>query len=124
MQKGHCIHFTGIQHDFCKAAIRYSSVLGNNKIPCFEGVGSTCDKYQDPSDAQIKADEKAYAAALDRMDKVVPLINRIRKEHRGQSWQGVETCPACGGRLHLAIAAYNGHMRGQCETKDCVAWIE
>lgn len=36
----------------------------------------------------------------------------------------VVECPACKGRLHLSIAAYNGHVHGKCETDGCVAWME
>ena len=33
------------------------------------------------------------------------------------------TCPACTGNLH-GIVHYNGHVHAQCETKDCLSWIE
>jgi hypothetical protein len=33
-------------------------------------------------------------------------------------------CPACGGKLHYSVASYNGHLWGQCDTKDCVSWMQ
>lgn len=33
-------------------------------------------------------------------------------------------CPICGGKLHLHQASYNGHVRGACETDDCVNFME
>lgn len=63
-------------------------------------------------------------AARERFAKAVPLIQRIKQEHRGQSWSGVEECPACHGCLRLSIAASNGHVWGKCQTAGCLAWME
>jgi hypothetical protein len=41
-----------------------------------------------------------------------------------KSWQGIEECPVCKGRLRLSHAAYNGHVHGRCETEGCLAWME
>jgi hypothetical protein len=49
---------------------------------------------------------------------------RIKKEHKGENWQGVEECPVCKNKLQMTHAAYNGHTRGKCETPDCLSWIE
>lgn len=60
------------------------------------------------------------------MTLVGPVVAEWRdwteKNRRGKA----ETiaCPVCEGKLHLAQAAYNGHVHGQCETKNCVSWME
>lgn len=37
---------------------------------------------------------------------------------------GVIECPKCNGHLHYSISSYNGHIHGQCETKDCLCWMQ
>lgn len=37
---------------------------------------------------------------------------------------GVIECPTCKGRLHLSQAVRNGHLMGQCETANCIRFIE
>lgn len=51
-------------------------------------------------------------------------IRDWRKQHAGTNHREVIACPACHGRLHLRIAAYNNHVHGKCETPGCVAWME
>lgn len=52
------------------------------------------------------------------------LIQKVKKEHRGTDWKGIVVCPVCGGQLHMSHDAYNGHVWGHCETKDCLSWME
>ena len=92
------------------------------------GPQGTCDKYEEPSEEEIAASEeeeaKSLERALERMIRVAPLIAKIRIEHKGESWQGIENCPECGGKLHLRHAALNGHVWCKCETEGCLAWME
>ena len=61
---------------------------------------------------------------IEKMQVVCKALDPIRKDQKGKNWSGIIECPACKGKLHLQHAAYNGHMRVCCETKDCVNWIE
>jgi len=66
-------------------------------------------------------------AELLRMTTVVmPLVNRWRTWSRSNpvGKQEVIECPECKGRLHLSQSSYSGHVRLQCETKDCLSWME
>ena len=121
---GTCKHFTGIQNKVCKAGVDYETVKPLPCITTFRKGDCTCDKYEEPSQAEI--DE--WPAFLDeRMEmhrKVGPVIVAIKREHKGKSWKGVVECPCCGGRLHVSHAGYNGHVHGQCETEDCLSWME
>jgi hypothetical protein len=61
--------------------------------------------------------------SIRNMTLVGPVVSAWRKKlPRGKS--EVIECPACKGRLHLSQAASNGHVHGQCETKECVSWME
>lgn len=73
----------------------------------------------------MKAEKSAARDA--RTKKVFAVLAGIaawRKQHKGKSHAEVVECPACKGRLHLRIAAVNGHVWGRCETADCVSWVE
>lgn len=61
-----------------------------------------------------------------QMELVMPVVAKWRTwtEKNRVSKQEVIECPACAGRLHLTQSAYNGHVWGRCETKDCVSWME
>ena len=83
-----------------------------------------CAKYQEPTAAQVADSERAIQAAIDRLKMTLPLCQRIKREHKGQDWHGVEVCPACKGRLHLSHSGLNGHVCGKCETEGCVSWVE
>jgi len=52
------------------------------------------------------------------------VMEKVKKEHEGESWQGVVECPVCKGKLHVSHAEYNGHVHGKCETEGCLAWME
>jgi hypothetical protein len=133
MKAGTCVHFNGIQNDACRAGVNYREHVGGpdfgwaRRMPCilkYAKDAVPCDKYQEPTPAQIAEREQVMNAAIDRMKLTYPLVERIRREHKGQSWKGVEECPVCKGKLHLSHAACNGHVWGKCETKGCVAWME
>lgn len=134
MNRGKCKHFNGVQHPACDVGVVYDSLPG---FPCIKIYGADgprervnehcldcCAKYEEPSAKEL-ADYRAMVDAdIAKMRTLTPLLTRIKREHKGRSWSGIEICPACGGKLHIAHAGCNGHMRGQCETPGCVAWIE
>lgn len=130
MRKGRCKHFTGTQNDTCEAGVSYESV--GPGIPCLRMTVSgrerpcqgTCERYQEPTDAEVAEFDKFMDERMEMHRKVGPAIIAIKQEHKGKSWQGVIECPCCGGKLHVSHAAYNGHCHGRCETDGCIAWME
>ena len=64
---------------------------------------------------------------IDPMDKYRIVWEAIRpwcEKHKVEGFKEVIECPSCWGRLHLSIAKRNGHVRGRCETPECVEWME
>lgn len=141
-----CKHFNGSINTHCKAGVCYRDVTVDPdeagswlRIPChteqpfknpntyqiddFNRRGK-CDKLELPTADEIAEDEAWVQAATDRMLKTLPLVGRVKQEHSGQDWKGVEVCPICDGKLHLSHSSLNGHVWGKCETDDCVSWIE
>jgi hypothetical protein len=130
VNKDKCRHFNGVQNKTCEAGINYDTFPSG--IPCIRRHTSghvppnppTCEKYAELTPEDIAKREAEIKAAVERFAKLGPVIRKVKQEHKGTSWKGVEVCPICGGKLHMTHAAYNGHVWGKCETKDCVAWME
>ena len=143
MKKGTCRHFNGVgvgvddrYEKCCDAGINYRKHVGGKdlgwacRMPCIKG-GYTkpeevvpCDLYEEPTQEDIDKHEAGMDAHINRIMMCMPLIERIKKEHKGESWRGTEECPVCQGVLHLTHASCNGHVWGKCETKGCASWIE
>lgn len=145
MQKGLCKHYRGSFHNkTCDAGICYNAVTPAPKepgcalrrpcrtIPVFDSPSQleefakrgTCEKYQEPTEAEIAEYEAKVQSIVRNFEASLPLIGRVKKGHHGQDWQGVEECPICKGKLHIRHANYNGHTHGKCETADCLNWME
>lgn len=88
------------------------------------GPQGTCDKYEEFTEAELAAQDAAMQASMDRMKLTLPVVGKVKKEHKGENWQGVVVCPVCGGELSLSHAACNGHVWGRCATDGCVSWME
>lgn len=137
MNKGNCIHYTGTQHDCCKAGVIYGDLVDRNssgwamRLPCWTStmahaakfVKVECMKYADPTDTEIAADAAETAAFMVRMRLVMSVVSVWRKKPPKGKQEVIE-CPACKGRLHLSQSSYNGHVHGNCETEGCVRWME
>ncbi len=115
----------------CDASAMMAKARGTSEprmAPCIGGhnckeVHAICPKWERRSLEHAEARADRIENTLRRMAVVTPVVSAWRKkEPRGK--QEVIECPACKGRLHLSQARYNGHVHGQCETKDCVSWIE
>lgn len=145
MQKGLCKHFNGTVNDKCRAGIIYQDVTPDPgtagsalRLPCRSVPGSfnspsqlehfnrrgTCAKYEEPTNEELAEYWRRSEEMFARHAKAMTVIAKVKKEHKGQIWQGVEVCPVCGGKLHMSHAAVNGHVWGRCETKDCLSWME
>lgn len=134
---GWCIHYrynrnSTPETDACEAGVLYSTVRPFKTQPCFLDAktgeskpdANHCAMLRRPTPEEIALHEKWLEERLDQMAKVMTGIKPWRDAHKGQSASEVVECPACGGRLHLSIAAYNGHVHGKCETDGCVSWME
>lgn len=127
MKKGTCRHFNGVQNETCKVGIRYDDFAFPG-LPCIikyrRSDLATCDRYEEPTDDEVAEWREYLDRRMEMHRKVGPAIVEIKRQHKGESWQGVIDCPCCGGRLHVSHAAYNGHCHGRCETDGCIAWME
>lgn len=115
----------------CEAGVEYSNFAGGfHRQPCFLDKGKSkpdalpCERLRLPTSEEIAAHEQWLNARMDNMRTVMLGIRPWREKHKGRSHGEVIECPACTGRLHLSIAAYNGHVHGRCETDGCVSWME
>ena len=147
MKPGTCKHFNGIGADDqkrCLAGVCYRSHVGGSpsgwalRLPCrreyIEGLTHAqreevakavpCSRYEEPTAREIEVYEAKLDALLRRMEKSIPLLDKIKADHADTDWSGTVQCPVCSGRLHVGISAFNGHTRGRCETPNCLSWIE
>lgn len=144
MRERTCKHYRGCM-DGCAVGVKLADVTPRHgetgwglRIPCVRDYGprstlkidtanqGTCDKYEEPTAAELAEEDAAIEAAMQRHLRVGPVVRQVKQERKGTNWRGVVDCPACGGTqtLHLSHAAYNGHVHGRCETDGCVAWME
>jgi hypothetical protein len=138
---GWCIHYRynrdvkKPEDDTCEAGVRYDQFRGDGKSfktqPCFlDELGRSkpdalpCMAIRRPTTEEIAVHEKWLEGRMNQMGVVMKGIQPWRRAHKGKSAQEVVECPCCHGRLHLSIAAYNGHVHGRCETDGCVTWME
>lgn len=124
-----CVYFNGVQNDACKAEVNYDSFPRGTR-PCIKLEHpsiiepQSCGKKQLPTPEDVAKELAGWKATEDKITKVMPLVARIKKDHKGEWWSGVERCPVCGMALVMSIAAHNGHVWGKCETEGCVSWME
>ncbi len=130
---GWCIHYRmrpGPKGDTtCEAGVEYAPLRGPHQ-PCFLTKGESrpgaldCPNLRRPTAEEITAHEEWSERRMKKFFAVLADIAPWRAKHKGRSHSEVVECPACKGRLHLSIAAYNGHVHGRCETEGCVSWME
>ncbi len=131
-----CIHYSYNldvrpgEPDTCEAGVDYATVRGPNQ-PCFlndQGQSRPgarkCAHLRRPTAEEIATHEAWHEKHMEMMAVVMTGIRGWRRAHQRQNFAEVVECPACKGRLHLSIAAYNGHVHGRCETDGCVSWME
>lgn len=125
-----------MHNETCEAGVSYEALAGKeprifNRLPCFLDEGGKlkpgrvhCDKLRLPTAEEIAAHEQWFEGRMNVMRTVMTGIKPWREKWKGKSHSEVVACPACNGRLRLSIAAYNGHVHGNCETAGCVSWME
>lgn len=132
---GWCIHYRSQSQglgksdlETCEAGVRFADL--GRPWPCFLDKGKSrpdaapCEKLRLPTAEEIEAHGLWSKERMAKMVTVMTGIMPWRKANKGKSKQEVIECPSCKGRLHLSIAAYNGHVHGHCETEGCASWME
>jgi hypothetical protein len=117
----------------CEAGVQMEKWRGisHDKRPCFldkrgqsKPEATSCEHLRRPTAEEIAAHEQWSKARMETMIVVMTAIQPWRAKHKGKSASDIIECPACKGRLHLSIAACNGHVHAHCETDGCVSWME
>lgn len=122
-----CIHFNGILNKTCKAGVCYECI---RDLPCFRKSAAvdvkptSCASCEWPTEEYITSFMAVILESEAKAAKAADLCEKIRVEHKGHDWEGVEVCPVCKGKLHISHAGYNGHLMVKCETENCLAWME
>lgn len=87
-----------------------------------------CPDFTDPTDEQVAEHKQMIDRWVEETKKLSPIIREFKRANKTVSgWQGNKTtvpCPICGGKLHMSISGYNGHVWGKCETENCASWME
>lgn len=134
---GWCIHFRDMsRHETCEAGVNYRNLAAGEPklrtLPCFldkaklepQAGAVACAAFCAPTRDEVAAHEAWVGARFETLGTVMQGIAGWRKANRGRNAAEVVECPACKGRLHLSIAASNGHVHGACETDGCARWME
>ena len=137
VNKERCKHYSWqVSHPtgtgLCDKNINVRDITGGEdfgwlvRTPCFNthDTECVCTHFELKLAEEIAEDEAEWQKAIERMMLVQPLVSRVKEEHKGESWQGTEVCPVCDGVLRLSHAGINGHVWGQCETENCLKWME
>jgi hypothetical protein len=141
---GWCLHYRGFDrakselHTTCGAGVEYAQFKGAGfhdtmkRKPCF--LSKKGEKRPDAMPCPhlllpTRDDIVAWNAFVDGRVKAISIVQTViqpwRDANKGKSAREVIDCPVCKtGNLHLSIAALNGHVHAQCETKGCVSWME
>jgi len=81
--------------------------------------------------AQDEKREQDFAVVARILNATAPMIVEIKGRYRNQSRTsfvtrafGIETCPVCAGKIRWSLDTVRMHIAMQCETKDCVSFLE
>ncbi len=133
--RNYCVHYeprtaaTGCALGLNRPHV-FNTHTGKKWHPCIEGhlipdPCSHCPKWERPSIESAEKYADGIEACMRRMLIVDPVIGAWRSKPKPvRDRAEVIKCPACQGRLHLEQSSYNGHVRAQCETPECVSFIE
>lgn len=96
--------------------------------PCIDGhllpdARAVCPKWERYTREQGEAYADGVERSLKKLRLAGPFISAWRKKEPFGKREVVE-CPVCKARLHLSQSSYNGHVHAQCETADCIAFME
>lgn len=99
------------------------------RAPCFkDNVDAPhCPAREFPTPEEVAEADAAFEAHVADFTKFMPIAraNIVRIAEETKTSGGVIDCPKCGGhRLRWSRARSNGHVHAQCETADCLGWME
>lgn len=133
-----CVHYRAKDHKTCAAGVNYQQLGGVagtygmlQRFPCFlkyyepaRSDAVSCKHLRVPTREEVAAHDEWAAARARELLSAMVAIAPLRDQYKDVGFAGVIECPACQGRLHLTIAATNGHTHGKCETEGCLSWME
>ncbi len=140
MEQGRCKHYNGSlallmgESHCCHAGIDIRKATGGSdtgwflRMPCRAETETQCKHYAEPTTEEVQASEAERKRGMDaliaRMTILSPLIVKLKDENADEGGEGALDCPICKGVLRWSISSYNGHIRMQCETEQCVNFME
>ena len=119
-----CRHFTGIMNDACEKGVVYRSVRdtsgpGMAKWPCTDADCPTaCNKREPRTAEEVDAEDREFEERLSFVGRARAKIVALKAP------EGRTDCPRCGQGLWFRVSSYNGHVHANCDTKDCLRWME
>ncbi len=120
-----CMQFRVVAADGRSTSIRAGEPEIRKEIDRRDQQMIPCALYLEPTPEQVQTDRAEKYAALNRTFAAIKVAQQWRVNPKPrQDRREVIECPVCKGKLHLAQSCYNGHVRGKCETKGCVSWME
>lgn len=115
-----CRHFDTKQGQLCGKGHSLKRTSFAN-APCFPRNKDTpCPDRGFYTQEEIDADE-AEILALVPLKEMIQARAEIVAE--GKPAGSIE-CPKCHGRLNYTVSSYNGHVWANCDTPNCLQWME
>ena len=131
MRLGTCKHFTSSIDEVCDAGVKYRDAkLQDGSLCCFDPASGKCSHRAEPTAEDIAAfdreSEQWFEKQKAQMQKLEPMLDRIREKYRGRDMHGHATCPICGvkGSLTIQHSKRKGHIHAFCTTEGCVRMME
>lgn len=121
------------QHGTCLAGVPYDAFhqVPFVRRPCFltdqaesKPGAVACASLRRPTGTETAMWKTAARGSLERLFTVLAATAEWRDAHQDQDAADIMDCPLCGGRLTIRITKIKNHMGGQCETPNCVSWME
>lgn len=137
-EMGRCEHFTGIQHDTCKAGVNIRQLVGGPdfgwaaRLPCLLADSDKCEVQCEKRSLPTRDEAEAAVNEHDtRLAKTMTAVSAAHADAKnkglgaGYGGQSCMPCPLeCGGALNYSVEACNGHIHAACSTPGCVSWME
>jgi hypothetical protein len=129
-----CKHYNAMAiHAICEAGVDYASLPSfqrrnfSSVCPCFGPNRGSCDKAEYPTPEELVEAEKLVDQQFENVDVARgAILNEIGPWREGIADSGRIDCPICKMEKSLAYSRskHNGHIHGNCATKNCVNWME
>jgi len=117
-----CRHFRSIlEGKSCHAEINYSDLRKHGDLPCFGDTGDSiakCSKHQPYTLEETQAKEEKFRTEFMHISIALAAIKTL------SGTVGSIDCPQCQGKLSWTRSTRNKHIYGNCETPDCLRWMQ